>query len=422
VTNQFIDIDHSANEYIFPANGWDGTALFTVPRRLYTDTRTAPGLFDFATALATFIVVVAGGADAHLATPAGGEWGWRGDGTFVNNLPGLKAIPILGSPTNLTRSIPLIVPHSNGIPTINVNTRDTNGHIFHVAAGGTMLQLETASDEPARSHRVTLGLHSNQLASFRFTPQGAHSNFIPRVGFVVHSNASAAFQWMGLAGEGGRAQEFRALKSRRAVEYCNETTRPTTHHLRIDAVDSNTANNTCAIFGPFNVPTGAVHCVVLHDWPRVKQVRSELDLNADGTPDQVTVVTGTEIDSDGDGMPDAWETLYQLDPDRDDCEKDADKDGVSNLGEYLTDTHPRDPTSALRLTATMLPGNKVRLSWKAVPGRRYEIFYANGLEYVFQPLAGAGLPRVATATTEHFDDTLPAGGTRTRFYQLRLVP
>ena len=41
----------------------------------------------------------------------------------------------------------------------------------------------------------------------------------------------------------------------------------------------------------------------------------------------------------------------------------------------------------MRLTATMLPGNKVRLSWKAVPGRRYEILYANSFEYVFYNLS-----------------------------------
>jgi hypothetical protein len=165
-----------------------------------------------------------------------------------------------------------------------------------------------------------------------------------------------------------------------------------------------------------------VHCVVLQDWPRVKQVRSELDLNADGTPDEVTLMTGAEIDSDGDGMPDAWEILYQLNPDANDCDTDADKDGVSNLGEYYSETNPRDPGSAMRLTATLLGGNKVRLTWKAVPGRRYEILYANGFEYVFQPLAGGGFPRVATSTEEHFDDTLPAGDNRTRFYRLRLVP
>jgi hypothetical protein len=424
VTNQFIDIDHSANEYIFPrsTNTWTGTALFTIPSRLYTDTRTAPGFIDFAQALGSFLVVVAGGADAHFTASGGREWGWRQDGTFVNNLPGLKAIPILGTPTNRTRSIPILLPISNGIPAIDIHMRGTNANVFHVAAGGTMLQLEMAGSTPGHSNRIRLTAISNQLSSFRFTPQSAISNFTPRIGFAISNGACATFQWLGLDAVSNRTQEFRALKSQRAVDYRNDSGKPTQHYLRVDAVDARTTNNTCAVFGPFNVPTGAVHCVVLHDWPRTKQVRSELDLNGDGVPEQVTIVTGTDIDSDGDGIPDAWETLHQLDPEHIDCDDDADNDGVSNLGEYLTDTDPRDPLSALRLTATMLPGNKVRLSWKAVPGRRYEIQYANGLEYVFQPLVGPGLPRIATATAEQFDDTLLPGSTRPRFYRLRVVP
>jgi len=422
VTNQFIDIDHSANEYIFPGNNWTGTALFTVPSRLYTGTRTAPGLIDFAQALGTFLVVVAGDADAHFTAPGGKEWGWRADGTFVNNMPGVRAIPILGSPTNLTRGIPVLLPISNGIPAIDIHMRGSNANVFHVAAGGTMLQLEMPDSTPGLSNRIRLTTISNQLSSFRFTPQQAISSFTPRIGFAISNGASATFQWLGLGASSNRTQEFRALKSRRAVDYRNDSGRPTQHYLRVDAVDARSTNNTCAVFGPFNVPTGAVHSVVLQDWPRVNQVRSELDLNADGTPDQVTIVTGTEIDTDGDGMPDAWETLHQLNPDIDDCDKDADDDGVSNLGEYLSDTDPRDPSSAMRLTATMLAGNKVRLSWKAVPGRRYEILYANGFEYVFQPLPAPGFPRVATSTLEHLDDTLPAGNTRQRFYLLRLLP
>ena len=70
----------------------------------------------------------------------------------------------------------------------------------------------------------------------------------------------------------------------------------------------------------------------------------------------------------------------------------------------------------------MLPGNKVRLSWPAVPAHRYEVLSAPSFEYVFAPLPGAGFPRVATSTEENFDDTLPAGGLRARFYRLRVVP
>lgn len=426
VTNQYIEIDHGANQYHFRALDWNGTALFTIPRRLYTDRRTAPGLYDFATALGTFLVVVAGGADAHLSAPTGQEWGWRADGTFVHSLPGVRAVPMLGSPTNRTRSIPLLFPASNSIPEITVHQRGTNAHLFHAAAGGTMLQLDCASGQPGLSNRIRLSAVSNRLSSFRFIPEAAASNFTPRIGFQLATNASAVFQWMGLSGEAGRTQEFRALPDRRAVEYRNDTGRPSTHHLRVDAVDGASSNLTCAVFGPFTVPAGAIHGLVLQDWPRGRQARSELDLDADGTPDQVTTVSGIELDSDGDGMPDAWEILHQLNPMAADCddgaEADVDGDGISNLGEYLSDTHPRDPTSALRVGVTVLPGHRVRLSWHAVPGRRYEVQYAEDLWHIFHPVAGVGFPRTATAIEETFEEALPADELRTRFYRVRLVP
>ncbi|MBT7964214.1 MAG: hypothetical protein HN552_06105 [Porticoccaceae bacterium] len=47
------------------------------------------------------------------------------------------------------------------------------------------------------------------------------------------------------------------------------------------------------------------------------------------------------VDSDSDGMPDAWETTYGLDPsDSSDAEGDQDNDGVSALDEFLAGTIP----------------------------------------------------------------------------------
>ena len=56
------------------------------------------------------------------------------------------------------------------------------------------------------------------------------------------------------------------------------------------------------------------------------------------------------LDADGDGMPDSWEQRYGLDPHNPaDAEQDKDKDGFTNLEEYLAKDDPKtkrwtDPT------------------------------------------------------------------------------
>ncbi|MDD5555920.1 MAG: S8 family serine peptidase [bacterium] len=49
------------------------------------------------------------------------------------------------------------------------------------------------------------------------------------------------------------------------------------------------------------------------------------------------------LDEDADGMPDAWEAYYGLDPYSDDTAGDLDGDGLTNLEEYLLGTNPADP-------------------------------------------------------------------------------
>ena len=48
----------------------------------------------------------------------------------------------------------------------------------------------------------------------------------------------------------------------------------------------------------------------------------------------------SNIDSDGDGMPDNWEAVYGLDMTSDDTDDDPDLDGYTNLEEYLNGTNP----------------------------------------------------------------------------------
>ncbi len=46
-------------------------------------------------------------------------------------------------------------------------------------------------------------------------------------------------------------------------------------------------------------------------------------------------------DSDGDGMPDRWDMVHDLDPESNDADADSDGDGLSNLAEYQRGTDPQ---------------------------------------------------------------------------------
>ena len=53
----------------------------------------------------------------------------------------------------------------------------------------------------------------------------------------------------------------------------------------------------------------------------------------------------SRFDSDGDGMPDSWESAHGLNPGVNDATEDNDEDGLSNLDEYKYGTDPLNPDS-----------------------------------------------------------------------------
>jgi len=96
----------------------------------------------------------------------------------------------------------------------------------------------------------------------------------------------------------------------------------------------------------------------------------------------VVVPIAASADRDGDGMPDAWERAFALDPFANDGDLDADDDQVWNKFEYERGSSPRDASdsySSLALVGSTLPyfGNsgwdrtdpRVHMRWVTAIGR-----------------------------------------------------
>jgi len=90
---------------------------------------------------------------------------------------------------------------------------------------------------------------------------------------------------------------------------------------------------------------------------------------------QSVVFDGTYlVDSDGDGMDDAFETKHFGGPTNGIPERDSDGDGLSNEQERWAGTDPGDSNSVLELTGIDLQTKAgVRLQWPSVLGRVYGV-------------------------------------------------
>lgn len=77
-------------------------------------------------------------------------------------------------------------------------------------------------------------------------------------------------------------------------------------------------------------------------------------------------------DSDGDALPDAWESSY---PDATDAGTDSDGDGLTNLQEYRSGTDPTDSLSHLRVESIWLTngGSAARLTFVAASNKTYTV-------------------------------------------------
>ncbi len=125
-------------------------------------------------------------------------------------------------------------------------------------------------------------------------------------------------------------------------------------------------------------------------------------------------------DSDGDGMPDAYEIANGFNKDNaSDANLDTDGDAMSNLQEYRAGTNPRSAASVLRLTRVTRQGNDVVLTFLSATGKTYSLELATNLPSAsWQTLTNIG---PVTGTNLVFTNL---GGAKTPrgFYRLKVTP
>jgi hypothetical protein len=86
-------------------------------------------------------------------------------------------------------------------------------------------------------------------------------------------------------------------------------------------------------------------------------------------------------ESDGDGMPDAYEVFYGFAVNDDsDAGDDDDADTMDNLAECIAGTNPTNAASFLQIVgADEGISNRVVLSWSSADRRRYDVLRSTNL-------------------------------------------
>ena len=123
-----------------------------------------------------------------------------------------------------------------------------------------------------------------------------------------------------------------------------------------------------------------------------------------------TIAAGA--DSDGDGIPDAWEIQHAGNLTTLTHNGDADNDGVTDYQEYLADTDPLSAASSLRITAksfTKVTGTEDDfITWTSQPTRNYDLQYSTTLFPGSWNSVGSQFNSTNTTITGEFTSRSPA--------------
>lgn len=135
----------------------------------------------------------------------------------------------------------------------------------------------------------------------------------------------------------------------------------------------------------------------------------------------MTFTTATFADSDGDGIPNDYETANGLDPNNAaDAALDRDGDGLTNLQEYLAGTNPNSAASVVRITDMQKMGDDFAVTFPTVLGKRYQVQQCSDLLNpvwitLEDNIKGTGQPVTSI-------DFAAADAATTRYYRVLVLP
>lgn len=294
--SKFIEIVDGDYNYPGRSNSPNsGNALVGFPISIWQQGRHLLGLSDATRLLNGNLVeflmaIVVGDAEMEIVTEEG-SLGFDSDGNRTDSIPGGLMSPLMGPSTIDQRNSPAILAMNEQAPLVRIHAKGES-YVYQTQAGGQSLQLGSQSAKSGQEDEIQLEYADQRLAGFEFRPSRDADSISPQVGMAITEGERALFRFANVSVHGGQTVGFAGDREQHSVRFSNNTGATSRPIITLDRTAGDYAR---AVFGPIEVPDGASHELVLHEWPSVQSATSDLDLDNDGVVDSSVVITANSL-------------------------------------------------------------------------------------------------------------------------------